>query len=84
MKCTECKGDGQVGMQHDGQPIVCERCNGSGAEPSPAERKQRELERFEEFFGPLDEDDLDGTPSLYDPHYEWASGLGPEAFTNGC
>lgn len=28
--CETCQGAGQVGMQLDGQPLVCEDCGGSG------------------------------------------------------
>ena len=28
--CPECQGDGQVGMEHDGQPKVCSVCHGKG------------------------------------------------------
>ena len=28
--CESCNGDGEIGMYRDGQPIVCDTCNGKG------------------------------------------------------
>lgn len=28
--CPTCQGDGQTGMERDGQPVVCRTCDGNG------------------------------------------------------
>lgn len=68
--CGACGGDGQVGMHHDGQPRVCELCDGKGELEVGGSPEDRALEGQ-----PAEVEEcpcLSGEPEKCERHYrEW-------------